>query len=110
MIIQRLFSYSNKYNLKTNNFFTYSHTVELSISGTLSSHVHITPHFFVIKKYNGLSFPLNFKFAKSSKFPDIQTFKHLNYSYKTHKADNLLKEIEKPEFDENQKTLEIKGY
>ena len=51
-----------------------------------------------------------FKFAKSSKFPDIQTFKDLNYSSKTPKADNLLKEMEKPEFDENQKTLEIKGY
>ncbi len=51
-----------------------------------------------------------FKFARSSKFPDIQTFKHLNYSSKTPKADNLLKEMEKPEFDENQKTLEIKGY
>ena len=59
-----------------------------------------------------LAFELNneYKFAKSSKFPDIQTFKDLNYSSKTPKADNLLKEMEKPEFDENQKTLEIKGY
>jgi len=51
-----------------------------------------------------------FKFAKNSKYPELKSFEHLNYCFKTPKVDNLLVELEKPEFDESQKTSEIKGY
>ena len=61
--IQRLFSYSNKYNLKTNIFFTYSHTVELSISGTFTLvYHHMCAHhssFFCNKKIVDIEFFTN---------------------------------------------------
>ena len=51
-----------------------------------------------------------FHYAKNSEFPDINSFEDLNLSKKTPLADKLLKEFDEPNFDEDQKIVQVKGY
>tara|TARA_B100000579_G_C22804322_1_gene841644 strand:+ start:388 stop:1509 length:1122 start_codon:yes stop_codon:yes gene_type:complete len=51
-----------------------------------------------------------FHYAKDSEFPDINSFDDLNLSKKTPLADKILKELDEPSFDEDQKIVQVKGY
>ena len=51
-----------------------------------------------------------FKFAKDSDFPSIKSFDDLNLSKSSPVADKILTDLEKTNFNEDQKVIQIKGY
>ena len=52
----------------------------------------------------------SFQYAKKSNFPSLSSWEDMNFSNKSPVADKILKDLEKKDFDESQKIIQVKGY
>ena len=52
----------------------------------------------------------SFNYAEKSNFPVLNSWEDLNYCNRTPVADKILKDLEKTNFDEDQKIIQAKGY